>query len=96
VNRNTIAKSIAIGQSADGPYALDIARRKQRLDPPRSSDEQIWPLQLLAEKPKGCSPKPAAAPNNRRWLKKLVSRARIDPSENHRRLTITGNALKDP
>ena len=54
VKPDTIAKSLAIGNPADGPYALELARRSggaidvghRRRDPRRAS---------------GCSPRPPAS-----------------------------------
>ena len=61
VKPNTIAKSIAIGNPADGPYALDIASRTGGSIEAVNDQEIIEGIQLLAE-PKVCLPKPLVAP----------------------------------
>ena len=49
VKPNTIAKSIAIGNPADGPYALDIASRTGGSIAAVNDEEIIEGIQLLAE-----------------------------------------------
>jgi threonine synthase len=46
---DTIAKSLAIGDPADGPYALDLARRTEGLIESVSDDEIRAGIKLLAE-----------------------------------------------
>ena len=48
VKPNTIAKSLAIGNPADGPYALDLARRTQGTIESVSDDEIREGIKLLA------------------------------------------------
>jgi threonine synthase len=46
---NTIAKSLAIGNPADGPYALDVVRRTGGAMAHVSDAEVVEGIQLLAE-----------------------------------------------
>jgi threonine synthase len=46
---DTIAKSLAIGDPADGPYALDLARRTEGVIESVSDDEIRHAIKLLAE-----------------------------------------------
>jgi threonine synthase len=48
VRPNTIAKSLAIGNPADGPYVLDVARRTGGAIEDVSDDEIVAGMQLLA------------------------------------------------
>ena len=45
---DTIAKSLAIGNPADGPYAIDVARRTGGAIADVSDDEIVAGIQLLA------------------------------------------------
>ncbi len=49
VKPNTIAKSLAIGNPADGPYALDVVRRTGGAIADVSDDEVVEGIRLLAE-----------------------------------------------
>ena len=49
VRPNTIAKSLAIGNPADGPYALDLARRTGGSIDQVTDDEIRAGIRLLAE-----------------------------------------------
>ena len=49
VRPDTIAKSLAIGNPADGPYALDVARRTGGAIEDVSDDEVVEGIRLLAE-----------------------------------------------
>ena len=49
VKPNTIAKSLAIGNPADGPYALDAARRTSGAIDDVSDEEVVEGIRLLAE-----------------------------------------------
>lgn len=49
VRPNTIAKSLAIGNPADGPYALDVARRTNGAIEDVSDEEVVEGIRLLAE-----------------------------------------------
>jgi threonine synthase len=48
VKPNTIAKSLAIGNPADGPYALDVARRTHGAIADVSDEEVVTGMRLLA------------------------------------------------
>ena len=49
VKPNTIAKSLAIGNPADGPYALDVARRTGGAIADVSDEEIVAGIRLLAQ-----------------------------------------------
>jgi len=49
VKPNTIAKSLAIGNPADGPYALDVVRRTSGALADVSDEEVVEGIKLLAE-----------------------------------------------
>ena len=91
VKPNTIAKSIAIGNPADGPYALDIASRTGGSIAAVNDEEIIEGIQLLAET-EGVFPETAGG-TTIAVLKKLVEQGKIDPSETTVAY-ITGNGLK--
>ena len=59
VRPNTIAKSLAIGNPADGPYALDVARRTGGAIDDVTDDEIVEGIRLLA-RPRASSPRPPA------------------------------------
>ena len=91
VKPNTIAKSIAIGNPADGPYAIDLARRTNGTIAAVSDQEIIDGIKLLAET-EGVFTETAGG-TTIAVLKKLVEEGKIDPGE----ITvayITGNGLK--
>ena len=91
VKPNTIAKSIAIGNPADGPYALDIASRTGGSIEAVNDQEIIEGIQLLAET-EGVFTETAGG-TTIAVLKKLVEQGKIDPSETTVAY-ITGNGLK--
>ncbi len=91
VKPNTIAKSIAIGNPADGPYAIDIANRTGGAIAAVSDAEIIAGIQLLAET-EGIFTETAGG-TTIAVLKKLVEQGKIDPSETTVAY-ITGNGLK--
>jgi threonine synthase len=91
VKPNTIAKSIAIGNPADGPYAIDIANRTDGTIAAVSDEEIIEGIKLLAET-EGIFTETAGG-TTVAVLKALAQQGRIHPDE----LTvvyITGNGLK--
>ncbi len=91
VKPNTIAKSIAIGNPADGPYALDIARSTGGSIAAVSDAEIVAGIQLLAET-EGVFTETAGG-TTIAVLKKLVEQGKIDPEETTV-VYITGNGLK--
>jgi threonine synthase len=93
VKPDTIAKSLAIGNPADGPYALDLARRSGGgID--SVSDEDIRDgVRLLAETT-GIFTETAGGVTTA-VLAKLAERGDIDPAERVV-LVITGDGLKTP
>ncbi|MGC9504970.1 threonine synthase [Baaleninema sp.] len=91
VKPNTIAKSIAIGNPADGVYALDIARNTNGSIESVNDTEIVEGMKLLAET-EGIFTETAGG-TTIATLKKLVEAGKIDPDE----VTvayITGNGLK--
>ena len=60
VRPNTMAKSLAIGNRADGPYALELARRSGGAIDSVSDEEIRAGIRLLAETT-ASSPRPPAA-----------------------------------
>jgi threonine synthase len=91
VKPDTIAKSLAIGNPADGPYALDLARRSQgSID--AVSDEEIRDGIKLLARTTGIFTETAGGVTIA-VLAKLARRGDIDPSE---RVVayITGEGLK--
>ena len=91
VKPNTIAKSIAIGNPADGPYAIDIANRSGGTISAVSDQEIIEGIKLLAET-EGIFTETAGG-TTIAVLKKLVEQGKIDPTETTGAY-ITGNGLK--
>jgi threonine synthase len=91
VKPNTIAKSLAIGNPADGPYALDLARRTGGSIDSVSDDEIRDGIKLLA-RTTGIFTETAGGVTVG-VLRKLAERGDIDPSE---RVVayITGDGLK--
>jgi threonine synthase len=91
VKPETIAKSLAIGNPADGPYALDLARRTGGSVESVSDHEIRQGIKLLAETT-GIFTE-AAGGVTIAVLRKLAERGEIDPDE---RVVayITGEGLK--
>ena len=91
VKPDTIAKSLAIGNPADGPYALDLARRTGGSVDSVSDDEIRAGIKLLAETT-GVFTETAGGVTTA-TLAKLAERGEIDPDERVV-LVITGEGLK--
>jgi threonine synthase len=91
VKPDTIAKSLAIGNPADGPYALDLARRTQGGVDSVSDDEIRDGIKLLAETT-GIFTETAGGVTVA-VLSKLAERGDIDPDERVVAV-ITGEGLK--
>ena len=91
VKPNTIAKSIAIGNPADGPYAIDIARSTGGSIAAVSDEEIIGGIKLLAET-EGVFTETAGG-TTIAVLEKLVKNGKIDSAETTVAY-ITGNGLK--
>ena len=91
VKPDTIAKSLAIGNPADGPYALDLARRTGGSVDAVSDEEIRAGIKLLAETT-GVFTETAGGVTTA-VLSKLAARGDIDPDERVV-LVITGDGLK--
>jgi threonine synthase len=91
VKPRTIAKSLAIGNPADGPYALDLARRSGGGIDAVTDDEVRAGIRLLAETT-GIFTETAGGVTTA-VLAKLAARGDIDPGERVV-LVITGEGLK--
>jgi threonine synthase len=91
VKPDTIAKSLAIGNPADGPYALDLARRTGGGIDAVSDDEIKAGIRLLAETT-GIFTETAGGVTTA-VLAKLAERGDIDPGERVVAI-ITGEGLK--
>jgi len=91
VKPSTIAKSLAIGNPADGPYALDLARRTGGSVDAVSDEEIRAGIRLLAETT-GVFTETAGGVTTA-VLAKLAARGDIDPDERVV-LVITGDGLK--
>lgn len=91
VKPSTIAKSIAIGNPADGVYALDIARKTNGNIESVTDAEIVEGIKLLAET-EGIFTETAGG-TTIAVLKKLVEAGKIDPDETTVAY-ITGNGLK--
>ncbi|ERN39943.1 threonine synthase [Rubidibacter lacunae KORDI 51-2] len=91
VKPQTIAKSIAIGNPADGPYALDVARKTGGNIESVNDAEIISGIKLLAET-EGIFTETAGG-TTIAVLQKLVEQGKIDPDETTV-VYITGNGLK--
>src|SRR4029077_3132238 len=91
VRPSTIAKSLAIGNPADGPYALDLARRTGgSVD--AVSDAEIQAGILLLAETTGIFTETAGGVTAA-VLSKLAARGEINPDERVV-LVITGEGLK--
>src|SRR3954465_3030494 len=91
VKPDTIAKSLAIGNPADGPYALELARRSGGAIDAVSDDEIRSGIRLLAETT-GIFTETAGGVTTA-TLAKLAARGDIDPDERVVAV-ITGEGLK--
>jgi threonine synthase len=91
VKPNTIAKSLAIGNPADGPYALEEARRSGGSVDSVSDDEIRAGIALLAQTT-GIFTETAGGVTTA-TLAKLAARGEIDPDERVV-LVVTGEGLK--
>jgi threonine synthase len=91
VKPNTIAKSIAIGNPADGVYALDIAQKTGGNIESVTDAEIVEGMKLLAQT-EGIFTETAGG-TTIAVLKKLVEAGKIDPDETTVAY-ITGNGLK--
>lgn len=91
VKPNTIAKSIAIGNPADGVYAIDIANKTNGTIESVTDQEIIEGIKLLAET-EGIFTETAGG-TTIAVLKKLVEAGQINPDETTVAY-ITGNGLK--
>jgi threonine synthase len=91
VKPNTIAKSIAIGNPADGVYAVEIANKTNGNIETVTDAEIIEGIKLLAET-EGIFTETAGG-TTVAVLKKLVEAGKIDPDETTV-VYITGNGLK--
>jgi threonine synthase len=91
VKPDTIAKSLAIGNPADGPYAVELARRTGGSVDAVTDDEIRAGIKLLAETT-GIFTETAGGVTTA-VLKKLAERGDIDPSERVVAV-ITGEGLK--
>jgi threonine synthase len=91
VKPDTIAKSLAIGNPADGPYALELARRSGGSVDAVTDEEVRAGIRLLAETT-GIFTETAGGVTTA-TLAKLAERGDIDPDERVV-LVITGEGLK--
>ena len=91
VKPDTIAKSLAIGNPADGPYAIDLARRTGGSIEAVTDEEIRAGVKLLAETT-GIFTETAGGVTTA-VLRKLAERGAIDPDERVV-LVITGDGLK--
>jgi threonine synthase len=91
VKPDTIAKSLAIGNPADGPYALELARRSNGAIDAVTDDEIRAGIRLLAETT-GVFTETAGGVTTA-VLAKLAERGEIGPDERVV-ICITGDGLK--
>ena len=91
VRPDTIAKSLAIGNPADGPYAIDVARRTGGSIADVSDEEIVEGIQLLA-KTEGIFAETAGGVTIA-TLRKLLASGTLDP-EKETVVLNTGNGLK--
>ena len=91
VKPDTIAKSLAIGNPADGPYALDVVRRTGGAIADVSDDEVVEGIRLLAST-EGIFAETAGGVTVA-VLRKLLAEGRLDP-EAETVILNTGDGLK--
>jgi threonine synthase len=91
VKPDTIAKSLAIGNPADGPYVLDVCRRTRGAVESVTDEEIVEGIQLLA-RTEGIFAETAGGVTVA-TLKKLVDTGQLDPDE-ETVLFNTGDGLK--
>ena len=91
VKPNTIAKSLAIGNPADGPYALDASRRTNGAIDDVSDEEVVEGIRLLAET-EGIFAETAGGVTVA-VLRKLLATGKLDPTK-ETVLINTGDGLK--
>ncbi len=91
VRPSTIAKSLAIGNPADGPYALDVARRTGGLIEDVSDDEVVEGIRLMAQT-EGIFGETAGGVTVA-TLRKLLAAGQLDPDAETVILN-TGDGLK--
>ena len=91
VKPDTIAKSLAIGNPADGPYALDVVRRTGGAVADVSDDEVVDGIRLLAST-EGIFAETAGGVTVA-VLRKLLAEGRLDP-EAETVILNTGDGLK--
>jgi len=88
---NTIAKSIAIGNPADGPYAIQVVRDSGGYGASATDDEILAAVELLA-RTEGIFTEPAGGTTLAATIK-LIESGRI-PRDESVCVSITGNGLK--
>jgi threonine synthase len=93
VRPDTIARSLAIGNPADGPYVLDAVRRTGGAVADVSDEEIVEGIRLLA-RTEGVFAEPASAISLAGALK-LGASGRLR-ARDLLVLTLTGHGLKDP
>jgi len=91
VKPDTIAKSLAIGNPADGPYALDVARRTGGAVADVSDEEVVEGIRLLA-RTEGIFAETAGGVTVA-TLRRLLAEGRLDPAAETVLLN-TGDGLK--
>ncbi len=91
VKPNTIAKSLAIGNPADGPYALDVVRRTNGAIEHVSDEEIVAGIRLLAQT-EGIFAETAGGVTLA-VLRRLLEDGRLDPAKETVLLN-TGDGLK--
>ena len=91
VAADTIAKSLAIGNPADGPYALDVVRRTGGASSDVTEDEIVEGIRLLAET-EGIFAETAGGVTVA-TLRKLLASGALDPAAETVLLN-TGDGLK--
>ncbi len=91
VRPDTIAKSLAIGNPADGPYAIDVARRTGGSIADVSDDEIVEGIQLLA-RTEGIFAETAGGVTVA-TLRKMLAAGKLDPDKETVVLN-TGDGLK--